>query len=145
MGTWDTSLYGGDLPLDIKDEYYEQLYEGHTPEEAADDGAPFQGFLIDTPAGGPVDFQDINFDGVEEFGLLCDGTRNACRCWFVWDGEAGQFRHLATLAGDLTLLPGEGLLEERVWNQDWETRTVRTYGYDSLGGLVLQSARPDEN
>lgn len=34
-GTWDTSLYGGDLPLDIKDEYYEQLYEGHTPEEAA--------------------------------------------------------------------------------------------------------------
>ena len=34
MGTWDTSLYGGDLPLDIKDEYYEQLYEGHTPEEA---------------------------------------------------------------------------------------------------------------
>ncbi|MFQ6954962.1 MAG: hypothetical protein ACLRXA_17615 [Clostridium sp.] len=35
MGTWDTSLYGGDLPLDIKDEYYEQLYEGHTPEEAA--------------------------------------------------------------------------------------------------------------
>ena len=31
MGTWDTSLYGGDLPLDIKDEYYEQLYEGHTP------------------------------------------------------------------------------------------------------------------
>ena len=35
MGTWDTSLYGGDLPLDIRDEYYEQLYEGHTPEEAA--------------------------------------------------------------------------------------------------------------
>ena len=35
MGTWDTSLYGGDLPLDIKAEYYEQLYEGHTPEEAA--------------------------------------------------------------------------------------------------------------
>ena len=35
MGTWDTSLYGGDLPLDIKDEYYEQFYEGHTPEEAA--------------------------------------------------------------------------------------------------------------
>ncbi|MFQ7396579.1 MAG: hypothetical protein ACLRNW_01955 [Neglectibacter sp.] len=34
MGTWDTSLYGGDLPLDIKAEYYEQLYEGHTPEEA---------------------------------------------------------------------------------------------------------------
>ena len=35
MGTWDTSLYGGDLPLDIKAEYYEQLCEGHTPEEAA--------------------------------------------------------------------------------------------------------------
>lgn len=35
MGIWNTSLYDGDLPLDIKDEYYEQLYEGHTPEEAA--------------------------------------------------------------------------------------------------------------
>ncbi|MFQ7452017.1 MAG: hypothetical protein ACLRNQ_11935 [Flavonifractor plautii] len=35
MGTWDTSLYGGDLPLDIKAEYYERLCEGHTPEEAA--------------------------------------------------------------------------------------------------------------
>ena len=35
MGTWDTSLYGGDLPLDITAEYYEQLCEGHTPEEAA--------------------------------------------------------------------------------------------------------------
>ena len=35
MGTWDTSLYGGDLSLDIKAEYYEQLCEGHTPEEAA--------------------------------------------------------------------------------------------------------------
>ena len=38
MGTWDTSLYGGDLPLDIKAEYYEQLYEGHTPEEAIRNG-----------------------------------------------------------------------------------------------------------
>ena len=28
-------IYGGDLPLDIKAEYYEQLCEGHTPEEAA--------------------------------------------------------------------------------------------------------------
>ena len=35
MGTWDTSLYGGDLPLDIKDEYYEQLYGDTHPEEAA--------------------------------------------------------------------------------------------------------------
>ena len=35
MGTWDTSLYGGDLPLDIKDKDYEQLYERHTSEDAA--------------------------------------------------------------------------------------------------------------
>ena len=55
-----------------------------------------------------METRDINFDGVEEFGLLCDSTQNACRCWFVWDSEAGQFRHLATLAGDLTLLPEEG-------------------------------------
>ena len=141
-------------PLDDSQRIYDQvsILDGDqvlqiiTPEDVAADGVhTFQGFLIDTPAGGPVDIQDINFDGAEEFGLVCDRTRNFSHCWFVWDSEAGQFRYLATLAGDLTPLPEEGVLEERVWNQDWETRTVRTYGYDSLGGLVLQSARPDEN
>lgn len=125
-------------PLDDSQRIYDQvsILDGDqvlqiiTPEDVAADGVhTFQGFLIDTPAGGPVDIQDINFDGAEEFGLVCDRTRNFSHCWFVWDSEAGQFRYLATLAGDLTPLPEEGVLEERVWNQDWETRTVRTYGY----------------
>lgn len=34
MGTWNTSLHGSGLPLDIKDGYYEQPYEDHTSEEA---------------------------------------------------------------------------------------------------------------
>ena len=117
-----------------------QVVQTITPEDVADDGVhTFQGFLIDSPAGGPVATRDINFDGVEEFGLLCDATQNACRCWFVWDSEAGRFRHLATLAGDPTLLPEEGLLEERMWNRDWNAMVVRTYGWDSQGNLVLQS------
>ena len=117
-----------------------QVVQTITPEDVADDGVhTFQGFHIDSPAGGPVATRDINFDGVEELGLLCDATQNACRCWFVWDSEAGQFRHLATLAGELTLLPEEGQLEERMWNRDWNAMVTRTYGWDSQGNLVLQS------
>ena len=117
-----------------------QVVQTITPEDVADDGVhTFQGFHIDSPAGGPVETRDINFDGVEEFGLLCDATQNACRCWFVWNSEAGQFRHLATLAGELTLLPEEGQLEERMWNRDWNAMVTRTYGWDSQGNLVLQS------
>ncbi len=117
-----------------------QVVQTITPEDVAEDGVhTFQGFHIDSPAGGPVETRDINFDGVEEFGLLCDATQNACRCWFVWDSEAGQFRHLATLAGDPTLLPEEGLLEERMWNREWDAMVVRTYSWDSQGNLVLQS------
>lgn len=117
-----------------------QVVQTITPEDVADDGVhTFQGFHIDSPAGGPVETRDINFDGVEEFGLLCDATQNACRCWFVWDSEAGQFRHLTTLAGELTLLPEEGQLEERMWNRDWDAMVTRTYGWDSQGNLVLQS------
>lgn len=117
-----------------------QVVQTITQEDVAADGVhTFRGFLTDTPAGGPVEIRDINFDGVEEFGLLCDATQNACRCWFVWDSEAGQFRHLATLAGDLTLLPEEGQLEERMWNRDWNAMVTRTYGWDSQGNLVLQS------
>lgn len=117
-----------------------QVVQTITAEDVAADGVhTFQGFLIDTPAGGPVETRDINFDGVEEFGLLCDATQNACRCWFVWDSEAGQFRHLATLAGDLTLQPEEGQLEERMWNREWDAMVTRTYGWDSQGNLVLQS------
>lgn len=117
-----------------------QVVQTITPEDVADDGVhTFQGFHIDSPAGGPVETRDINFDGVEEFGLLCDATQNACRCWFVWNSEAGQFRHLATLAGELTLLPEEGQLEERMWNRDWDAMVTRTYGWDSQGNLVLQS------
>ena len=117
-----------------------QVVQTITPEDVADDGVhTFQGFRIDSPAGGPVTTRDINFDGVEEFGLLCDATQNACRCWFKWDSEVGEFRHLATLAGELTLLPEEGLLEEQMWNRHWNAMVVRTYGWDSQGNLVLQS------
>ena len=117
-----------------------QVVQTITPEDVADDGVhTFQGFRIDSPAGGPVTTRDINFDGVEEFGLLCDATQNACRCWFKWDSEVGEFRHLATLAGELTLLPEEGQLEERMWNRDWNAMVTRTYGWDSQGNLVLQS------
>ena len=135
-------------PLDDSQRIYDQvsILDGDqvlqiiTPEDVAADGVhTFQGFLIDTPAGGPVDIQDINFDGAEEFGLVCDRTRNFSHCWFVWDSEAGRFRHLATLAGDPTLLPEEGLLEERMWNRDWNAMVTRTYGWDSQGNLVLQS------
>ena len=36
--------------------------------------------------------QDVNFDGAEDFGLVCGTSYNGPLCWFVWDQEAGQFR-----------------------------------------------------
>lgn len=34
MGTWSTSLYGGDFTCDVRDEYKNFLLDGHTPQEA---------------------------------------------------------------------------------------------------------------
>lgn len=35
--------------------------------------------------------QDVNFDGAEDFGLICGSTYNGPLCWFVWDQEDEQF------------------------------------------------------
>lgn len=44
-----------------------------------------------------VDVRDIDFDGSEDFGVLCDTTHNEAHCWFVWDEASGSFRYLSTL------------------------------------------------
>lgn len=48
-----------------------------------------------------VDVRDIDFDGSEDFGVLCDTTHNEAHCWFVWDEASGSFRYLTTLGGRL--------------------------------------------
>ena len=59
-----------------------------------------------------MDVRDIDFDGSEDFGVLCDTTHNEAHCWFVWDEASGSFRYLTTLGGRLEVLPETGQLVE---------------------------------
>ena len=79
--------------------------------------------------------RDINFDGREDFGVLCDTTHNEAHCWFVWDEAAGSFRYLTTLGGRLEVLPDTGQLMEGWWT-DGPEPVYRTLAYNSRGELV---------
>lgn len=53
-----------------------------------DEGYLFDGFLANFSH---PQIQDVNFDGAEDFGLICGPTYNGPLCWFVWEQEDGQF------------------------------------------------------
>ena len=102
--------------------------------------APFQGFLANSPSMNIVDIRDINFDGYEDFGLQCDTTHNEVHAWFIWDGEAGSYRYLTLLGGQLTLDSETRQLEEVWWIDD--PAVVNTYVWDEAGQLQLIGSRP---
>ena len=102
--------------------------------------APFRGFLANPIGLNDVDIRDINFDGYEDFGLQCDSTHNEVHAWFVWDGEAGAYRYLTLLGGQLTLDPENRQLEE-VWWID-APAVVNTYVWDEAGQLQLLDSHP---
>lgn len=104
--------------------------------------APFQGFLANSPSMNIVDIRDINFDGYEDFGLQCDTTHNEVHTWFIWDGEAGSYRYLTLLGGQLTLDSETRQLEEVWWIDD--PAVVNTYVWDEAGQLQLVDIRLQE-
>ena len=104
--------------------------------------APFQGFLANPIGLNDVDIRDINFDGYEDFGLQCDTTHNEVHAWFIWDGEAGAYRYLTLLGGQLTLDPENRQLEEIWWIDD--PAVVNTYVWDEAGQLQLVDSRLQE-
>ena len=60
------------------------LLQTITPDSFTPDSrAAFQGFVAFSPLLDYVDVRDIDFDGSEDFGVLCDTTHNEAHCWFV--------------------------------------------------------------
>ena len=136
---------GEDYSWDCYDQI--QILEGDTLLQAIspsaaqlDSRAPFQSFLVNPIGQNDVDIQDINFDGYEDFGLQCDSTHNEVHAWFVWDGEAGAYRYLTLLGGQLTLDSEARQLEEVWWIDD--PAVVNTYVWDEAGQLQLIDSRP---
>ena len=115
-----------------------KLLQTILPEDIpGDDRFPDQIFSADGSAC--VWIQDINFDGAEDFAVLCDSTRNqGCR-WFRWNEGQGRFEYAFSLAGEVELVPeGQKLIEAR-WTEDWEDKLYNIYSFNNRGWLILES------
>ena len=119
------------------------LLQTITPDSFTPDSrAAFQGFVAFSPLLDDVDVRDIDFDGSEDFGVLCDTTHNEAHCWFVWDEASGSFRYLTTLGGRLEVLPETGQLVEGWWTHGPEP-VYHALAYNSRGELVLVPSQSD--
>ena len=119
------------------------LLQTITPDSFTPDSrAAFQGFVAFSPLLDYVDVRDIDFDGSEDFGVLCDTTHNEAHCWFVWDEASGSFRYLTTLGGRLEVLPETEQLVEGWWTHGPET-VYHALAYNSRGELVLVPSQSD--
>ena len=119
------------------------LLQTITPDSFTPDSrAAFQGFVAFSPLLDYVDVRDIDFDGSEDFGVLCDTTPNEAHCWFVWDEASGSFRYLTTLGGRLEVLPETEQLVEGWWTHGPEP-VYHALAYNSRGELVLVPSQSD--
>ena len=119
------------------------LLQTITPDSFTPDSrAAFQGFVAFSPLLDYVDVRDIDFDGSEDFGVLCDTTHNEAHCWFVWDEASGSFRYLTTLGGRLEVLPETEQLVEGRWTHGPEP-VYHALAYNSRGELVLVPSQSD--
>ena len=119
------------------------LLQTITPDSFTPDSrAAFQGFVAFSPLLDYVDVRDIDFDGSEDFGVLCDTTHNEAHCWFVWDEASGSFRYLTTPGGRLEVLPETGQLVEGWWT-DGPEPVYHALAYNSRGELVLVPSQSD--
>ncbi|MEY8317163.1 hypothetical protein AALB19_07560 [Oscillospiraceae bacterium 50-58] len=102
-----------------------------------DDRFPDQIFVADNSSR--VWIQDINFDGAEDFAVLCDSTRNqGCR-WFRWNEGQGRFEYAFSLAGEVEVVPQGQHLIEACWTEDWEDKLYNIYSFNNRGWLILES------
>ena len=119
------------------------LLQTITPDSFTPDSrAAFQGFVAFSPLLDYVDVRDIDFDGSEDFGVLCDTTHNEAHCWFVWDEASGSFRYLTTRGGRLEVRPETGQLVEGWWT-DGPEPVYHALAYNSRGELVLVPSQSD--
>ncbi|WP_251315965.1 hypothetical protein [Flintibacter muris] len=115
-----------------------KLLQTILPEDIpGDDRFPDQIFVADNPSH--VWIQDINFDGAEDFAVLCDSTRNqGCR-WFRWNEGQGRFEYAFSLAGEVEVVPQGQHLIEACWTEDWENKLYNIYSFNNRGWLILES------
>ena len=116
----------------------DKLLQTILPEDIpGDDRFPDQIFVADNPSH--VWIQDINFDGAEDFAVLCDSTRNqGCR-WFRWNEGQGRFEYAFSLAGEVEVVPQGQHLIEACWTEDWENKLYNIYSFNNRGWLILES------
>ncbi len=114
-----------------------KLLQTILPEDVpGDDRFPDQIFVADNPSH--VWIQDINFDGAEDFAVLCDDTKNqGCR-WFRWNEGQGRFEYAFSLAGEVELVPEGQKLIEACWTEDWENKLYNIYSFNNRGRLILE-------
>ena len=102
-----------------------------------DDRFPDQIFVADNSFR--VWIQDINFDGAEDFAVLCDSTRNqGCR-WFRWNEGQGRFEYAFSLAGEVEVVRQGQHLIGAGWTEVWENKLYNIYSFNNRGWLILES------
>ena len=132
---WNEAVYDDLIQLyDNGLTSYAFTSESFTP----DPGRPFDGFRWEYKPDA-VQIRDINFDGADDFGILCDVTHNDTHCWFVWDEESSMFRYFASL-GNLDVNRESRQLIETLWNDNEGHTYKNVYELDGEGGLLLVEA-----
>ncbi len=101
---------------------------------------PDEDYLFEGLYGWVTDIRDVNFDGSEDFGVLCGRTYNGPMCWFTWDEEEGQFRHAFFSGLDLRLDP-ENRQQTDYWRDGNIGGDVYVYEYDGRGERTLAEHR----
>lgn len=131
----------GDRPDPVYDDLI-QLYDNGLTSHAftsesftPDPDRPFEGFRWEYRSDA-VEVRDINFDGADDFGILCDATHSETHCWFVWDGNGSMFRYFASL-GRLEVDAEAQQLTETLWNDDAGKPYKNVYKWNEEGGLLL--------
>jgi len=93
----------------------------------------YGGFLASGPTVmWPVEVDDINFDGYNDFGILCDDSYDLRHAWFVWDEQKKQFVYFNTFCDDLTVNDTVWQLREIVRIED----AVNHYSVSYTGKLI---------
>ena len=121
----------------------DMLLQTITPEDIpADDRFPDSYFSADghTTFKTQIQIQDINFDGAEDFAVLCDSTKNQSCRWFRWNSGQNQFEYGFSLAGEVETVPQGQKLIETCYTEDFDTLVYNVYSFNNRGWLILESS-----
>lgn len=138
---------------EIGDEYYQvkqiYIYDGEEllqtiiPEKIpVGDIVLWEGLFVNKGYEvGKADVRDLNFDGAEDFGLLCVSTypKNVPYSYFLWNEDRNQFDYSFTTYGASALEVDEDARRLIIYSHDTMGEYEDYYGYSEDGKLVLAS------